>query len=427
MTRSRTPKPPAKSPSLISLPERPVPPRTPTAPPAPAPRPAAAPAPDPDSAPPPVTPVPAIVTPGPAPRAQPSRLLMVAARLGVLGVGLGVVFGTAVAATEADPALLWRQGRIALASAIAPADVPVTPPESAETSEADSAPIPPALAATTAIAPLLSQFQSLAAPKTQLTPGAFFYDLDTGEYADLAGDRVFSAASTIKVPILVAFFQAVDRGQVQLEELLTMRPDLIGGGSGAMQYRDPGTRFTALETATQTIVISDNTATNMLIDRLGGADKLNAQFREWGLEHTAIRNLLPDLEGTNTTSPRDMVRLLARVERGELLSPKSRDRLLNIMERTKTKTLLPQGLGDGATIAHKTGDIGSTVGDVGIIDLPTGKRYLAAALVERPHNDPAAQELIRGFSKAAYEHFQLAPVAPITAPAPAADATPSDP
>jgi beta-lactamase class A len=76
------------------------------------------------------------------------------------------------------------------------------------------------------------------------------------------------------------------------------------------------------------------------------------------------------------------------------------------MGETRRRTLLPQGLDSGAKIAHKTGDIGSLVGDVGVIDRPSGKRYLAAIMVERPHNDRNANELIRRYSQEAYQYFR---------------------
>ena len=155
------------------------------------------------------------------------------------------------------------------------------------------------------------------------------------------------------------------------------------------------------------IIISDNTATNMLIRKMGGANALNQRFQSWGLASTALRNPLPDLEGTNTTSPKDMVTLITLVSHGELISLRSRDQLLHIMERTQTNTLLPQGLGAGAQIAHKTGDIGSMVGDVGLVDMPNGKRYAIAALVQRPHNDSRAQELIRKISRNVYDALEL--------------------
>lgn len=266
---------------------------------------------------------------------------------------------------------------------------------------------------------LRQQIQVLAAAQPGLTPGMFFLNLNTGAFLDLNGTSSFSAASMIKVPILVAFFQDVDAGRVRLDEQLIMRPDLIAGGSGAMQYKKPGSQFSALETATQMIVISDNTATNLLIDRLGGAAALNQRFQAWGLTQTMIHNLLADLEGTNTTSPQDLTKLMTLVSEGNLLSRQSRDRLLNIMRQTVTDTLLPRGLGKGATIAHKTGDIGSTVGDTGLIDMPNGQRYVATVIVKRPHNDPRAQELIRQISRLVYNYQSQPPLNPpgaLTAP-----------
>lgn len=275
------------------------------------------------------------------------------------------------------------------------------------------------------MSPVKQSVQKLMAATTGLTPGMFFLNLDTGAYLDLAGPASFSAASTIKIPVLVAFFQDVDANKIRLDESLVMRPELIGSGAGEMQYKPPGSRFSALETATKMITISDNTATNMLIDRLGGAAALNQRFKSWGLTTTVIRNPLPDLEGTNTTSPKDLAMLMTLVSQGDLVSMRSRDRLLDIMRRTKTNTLLPQGLGPGATIAHKTGDIGSVVGDAGLIDMPNGQRYVAAVMVKRPHNNAQAKELIRQISRQVYTHLsqpspnlQTAPVSPVSSPQP---------
>ncbi len=206
-----------------------------------------------------------------------------------------------------------------------------------------------------------------------------------------------------------------------------MTKDMIAGGSGDMQYQQEGKKFTALETAEKMIIISDNTATNMLIKRLGGKEKLNQRFKEWGLQATAINNWLPDLEGTNTTTPKDLSHLLSRVEQGELLTRRSRDRLFEIMQQTKTRTLLPQGLEAEANIAHKTGDIGTVLGDAGIIDMPTGKRYIGAVFVKRPHNDVNARILIQNISKTAYQHFKWYQPRPAIqiAPAPSVSPNPS--
>jgi len=104
---------------------------------------------------------------------------------------------------------------------------------------------------------------------------------------------------------------------------------------------------------------------------------------------------------------------MAWVSQGKLVSLQSRDRLLDIMRRTVRDNLLPSGLGPGAIIAHKTGDIGAMLGDVGLVDLPSGKRYIAVVMVKRPHDDPRAQQLIRSISIAAYQQFNQGVANPI--------------
>ncbi|MDB9526684.1 class A beta-lactamase-related serine hydrolase, partial [Oscillatoria sp. CS-180] len=161
-----------------------------------------------------------------------------------------------------------------------------------------------------------------------MTPGlqqsVFFYDLDTNNYIDLNGTEAVSAASTIKLPILIAFLEAVDNGTVRLDQAVTLQEDMIASGSGDMQLHEIGSQYTALEVATEMIVNSDNTATNLMITLLGGTNALNTKFQEWGLDATLLRNLLPDLDGTNTTSAADLVRMMTLVDRGELLSMRSR-------------------------------------------------------------------------------------------------------
>ena len=222
----------------------------------------------------------------------------------------------------------------------------------------------------------------------------------------MAGDTPISAASLIKIPVAVAFFQDVDAGKIKLNEKLPMGKDVIASGSGDMQYQQGQKSFTALETVTKMIAISDNTATNMLIKRMVGKAVLDQRFQACGLTHTQIHNLLPDLEGTNTTSSKDLATVLLKVNQGELISLKSRDRLLGIMQQTKTRTLLPPCLEAGAIISHKTGDIGTVLGDAGIIDMPSGKRYIEAIIAKRPYNDIAARTLIQDMSRATYQHLK---------------------
>ncbi len=330
-----------------------------------------------------------------------SFCILYALRLLIMGVGISAIAGTVL--SSLNPTIRIPSKGVQVVN------MQATPQKQASVVVATAG----ALKLSQEIMPLKTLVQQLAGKNTKLLPGVFFVDLDTGAYIDLNGELTFSAASMIKFPILVAFFQDVDEGKIHLDEPLTLKKELIGGGSGDMQYQPVGTKFTALSTATKMITISDNTATNMLISRLGGATALNQRFQSWGLTVTEIRNPLPDLSGTNTTSPRDLAQLMAAVQQGDLILPKSRDRLLHIMRQTVTATLLPKGLGKGATIAHKTGDIGSMVGDVGLVDMPSGKRYIAVAMVKRPYNNEQAKELIRSFSRAAYQQFSQSAATPL--------------
>jgi beta-lactamase class A len=331
-----------------------------------------------------------------------AKTMLYVVRLLIVGIGMGAIVGTVLSVL--DPA-----NRISTTSA---------PQSNSNVSRSQPQPTqaPPtassSLYLSQEIISLKNAVQNLAANYPNLAPGVFLVDLDTGNYVDVNGSTSFSAASTIKVPILLAFFQDVDAGKIRLDEMLTMQQDMVAGGSGDMGSKPAGTKYNALEVVTKMITISDNTATNMLIARLGGMEALNQRFRTWGLTTTTIRNNLPDLQGTNTTSPKELANLMAIVSQGNLVSMPSRDLMLDILRRTQRDTLLPSGLGTGARAFHKTGDIGTMLADTGLIVVPTGKRYIASVMVQRPENDPRAEKLISSISRAAYQEFSQNAVTP---------------
>jgi len=336
------------------------------------------------------------------PKSRSTLAFLYGTRLLILGIGIGVIAGTSLSIW--DPANRFTVGAS----------------QAEKTEQAAPSPTPPTVAQlelAQEMAPLKAQIQSAIASQPQLAPGLMIVDADTHAYLEINSSTPIAAASTIKFPILVAFFQAVDQGKIRLDEPLTMRKELVANESGELQNLPIGSQFPAIEVATKMIDISDNTATNMIIDRLGGKDAINQQFQLWGLTNTTVQNPLPDLQGTNTSSPRDMVTLLNAVNRGQLVSMRSHERMLDIMRKVANNSLIPQGLGQGATIAHKTGDIGIMLGDVGMIDLPNGKRYIMAAMVKRPYNDERAGDMIRQMSKLTYQYFsQLNPTPPSPAP-----------
>jgi beta-lactamase class A len=333
------------------------------------------------------------------------KLLVYSLRLSIIGMGAGAILGTLLSALEKTALPRVAEANPSAQNALQEAIATPQPP--------------PALPLKQESAELKTRIQQLIARSPQLRAGVLLADLDTGTFVNIEGTTPFAAASTIKLPILIAFFQDVDAGKITLEERLTMEEELIVAEAGTMQYQQPGTQFSALETATKMITISDNTATNMILKRLGGAETLNQRFQQWNLQTTSIRNLLPDLEGTNTTSPMDLAGLIAKVNQGDFVSMRSRDRILDILRNVVTNELLPRGLDEEAQIAHKTGNIGSLIADAGVVDTPTGKRYIAVVMVQRPHNDPQAKELIRDISREAYQYFNR--------PLPASQTSPTQP
>jgi beta-lactamase class A len=268
----------------------------------------------------------------------------------------------------------------------------------------------------TELTALSQQWAGLAAAQKGLSASGFLLVLDDGRYAQLQSDLPMPAASSIKSPILLVGLDDLDRGKVRWNEPLPLTKEVMGEGAGWMANKPLGTRFPFFEAATEMIRVSDNSATNLLIKRLGGMEAVNARFVALGLPATVLRNWLPDLKGTNTTSARDLAHTIAIVDTGEKLSPRARDLYREILSKSDTNTLIPmgllKGLGKGQTNAdpdddllaagittyNKTGDIGIAYADAALIQLPNGQRAVAAFIVKGPFNDPRSAELIRAMA-----------------------------
>jgi len=330
----------------------------------------------------------------------PLRLVL---RLAVMGIGLGVITGTTLK-------LLAPQ--LANGTAANNAATPAAPLPSLQ-------PLPRGLSMgrfepRTELTALSQRWAQLAAQHKDLQASGYLLVLDDGRYAQLQPDKPLPAASSIKTPILLAGLEELDSGRLRWNEPLALTKEVIGGGAGWMASKPPGTRFPFWEAATEMIRVSDNSATNLLIKRLGGKTALNARFQALGLTSTVINNWLPDLNGTNTTNSHDLARAIALVDTGDKLSPRARDLFREVMGKSRTNTLLPLGLlmglgGDsadpdsdllahGITVLNKTGDIGIAYADGGLIELPNGQRAVAAFMVKGPFNDQRSTDLIRAMA-----------------------------
>lgn len=338
--------------------------------------------------------------PGSGSWGQPLRLVL---RLLVMGVGLGVITGTA---------LKLLAPRLASGAINAPRALPAT--ASPLQSLPQGLPLgrfEPHLELTA----LSQAWARLAAVHKDLKASGFVLVLDDGRFAQMRSTDPMPAASSIKTPVLLAAMEDLDRGLLRWNEPLTLTKEVVGGGAGWMGGSPLGTRFPVYEAAAEMIRVSDNTATNLLIKRLGGKARVDARFRTLGLTATKVNNWLPDLGGTNTTSSRDLARTIALVETGERLSPRARDLFREVMGRTVTRTLIPAGVlrgvtgsstyppdgelrAKGITVLNKTGDIGIAYADGALIELPNGQRAVAAFMVKGPFNDPRSTELIRSMA-----------------------------
>jgi beta-lactamase class A len=258
---------------------------------------------------------------------------------------------------------------------------------------------------------LKSQLEQLFAelPTDRFTPHFYFYNPQDNTYVNINGYTPVSAASVIKLPILLDYLMSLDENLITVDTPLLYAEFHRAGGAGEMQYRPSGEDFPANDIASQMIRISDNTCTNMMISYLGGTDAVNKRLSDLGLVHTRIRNWLPDLSGTNTITPYEMVTILTNIDHGPLISELSRYNGIQILESTHNRRLLVSPLPEEAKVAHKTGDIATAIGDSGIIYMPDGRKYYVSVQIERPYNDYTPRDTVQRASRLIYDYVAAQP------------------
>lgn len=215
-------------------------------------------------------------------------------------------------------------------------------------------------------------FDSLL-PRLQAMPGRtslYAKDLTTGETCAYREELPLVAASVIKLPILVEAFRQERDGLLSMEEKCCIRPEDKLPSCGALTYLHDGLEVTLRDLCTLMIILSDNTATNLLIRRLG-MDAVNRTIQGLGLQETALRRKLFDASASgkgiqNTVSARDMGTLLECIFRGQCVSPAADGQMLKILSDQRLNGKMPFFLHD-YVVAHKTGEDDGITHDVGII------------------------------------------------------------
>jgi len=267
------------------------------------------------------------------------------------------------------------------------------------------------------------------------------------------GDETFAMASTYKVAIAAAVLDRVDKGELSLDQLVEVPPDMFVTGVVALAetFPHPGIQLSVANLIEVMITESDNTATDVCMGLAGGAAAVTKNLRRLGITDFRVdrttREILMDFYGLPGVTPEDvaegirnnpalvqaqvdpnpdfeadprdhatplaMLQLLLAIDGGKAMSPESRKFLLGVMSRTRTgpgrlKGLLPKG----TPVAHKTGTAGGIANDVGYITLPDGRRFAIAVYTNS--NETSVSDRDRAIAEIArmlFDYFYLAPVA----------------
>ncbi len=256
---------------------------------------------------------------------------------------------------------------------------------------------------TTEIAPLKQQLNGLMAQYPAIKPSIYVWEYEQGQYIDVNANELYPSASIIKLPVLVRMFKSIEAGQFKLNDEMKMIEQYRSSGSGNLQYSQAGHNYTMDYLAKIMIQDSDNTSTNMIMAKMGGMDDVNIGLRDWGISKTYVRTWLPDLKGTNKTTAYDIAKILYNLDNPGFLTINSRESIIDYMSHVKNDRLIQAGLGEGALFIHKTGDIGTMLGDAGIVYAPNGKKYIVVILAMRPHNSYQGKEFIVKASEMIYK------------------------
>ncbi|MGA2146688.1 MAG: serine hydrolase [Bryobacteraceae bacterium] len=239
------------------------------------------------------------------------------------------------------------------------------------------------------------------------TVSLYAKNLDSGASIGIHESEKVRTASTIKLPTLVALSDAVARGDAKWTEplMVTAAEKVTGSGVIGSEISD-GVQFPLRDVANLMIVLSDNTATNMIIQRIG-ADTVNAYLDKIGIHDTRLMRKVrgdgTDLKapegwsaagklaenqkyGLGVSTPRDMVTILEKLERGELVSPEASRDILSILKRNQDNTGIRRRLGD-LPIANKSGALDALRSDVGIVYSKGGRIAMAITVDGIPQPD----------------------------------------
>jgi beta-lactamase class A len=238
--------------------------------------------------------------------------------------------------------------------------------------------------------------------------GVAILDLATGQKYLLHADEVMPTASSIKIAILAELYRQAQQGKVKLTDFYTLEQADLVGGSGISSVLTPGmTRLTLGDVAGLMISVSDNSATNVIIDRLG-MENVNALLDSLGLTHTRLRRKMMDLKAAaegreNVATPREMMMLLENLYRGKVLSQPMRENFFQLLSVHK-ESYIPRNLPEEVKVANKPGELEGVRNDSGIVF--AGQRpYVISVMTTYLKRERDGGDAITKISDAAYQMF----------------------
>ena len=241
--------------------------------------------------------------------------------------------------------------------------------------------------------PLREELEGLAGKLKRETGGdAWWYakHLESGREEAYRADERVRTASTIKLPIMAAAFDLAERGELKWDERITLRREDIVSGSGILQEMTGGESFRVDDLVKLMIVVSDNTATNLVLERVGG-DRVNGFLEGLGLAETrTLRRIRGDGTqlkaasgwsaagqrpenarfGIGVSTSREMGRLAAMLHQGRVVSRAASRAMVEILKRQQYKDCIGRRLGSGVVVASKSGALDALRSDVALV---TGK------------------------------------------------------
>ena len=233
-------------------------------------------------------------------------------------------------------------------------------------------------------------------------------NLATGEEVGRNPERPMPTASVFKLPLLVELYRQAEQGALDLDERVTLRAEDVVMGSGILRDFQPGLQPTLRDLATMMIVVSDNGATNILLDRVGGPERVTAAMRELGLPSIVVHRRIAFGEIATAgdlavAAPHDLMRLAASLAREDLVSPRASRAMLAILGRQRYLEQFPRfiayrpyagdfGKAQAIGIFNKTGMIGGLRADTGVIAIGPGVKIAYSIVTDVGEDDTYRHE-----------------------------------